>query len=152
MALLLIDCLKCSVVPIKKRFRYFVMHTLPACKPHYSHVNVKQCQWIVNCKRNMKIIKRTVLTVRLTILSNSMAGAMWKSNTKYWKKMKYELSLIDVYMKGHNYISCQNLCANISLDLFLLVISVHKIIVKITVPYFTLHIYILFQRKVPQYL
>lgn len=39
-----------------------------------------------------------ILTVRVTILSNSIAGAMWKSNTKYWWKKNKKAIICQHYL------------------------------------------------------
>lgn len=44
-------------------------------------IQLKSVDWIFDLRHLQEI-----LTVRVTILSNSIAGAMWKSNTKYWRK------------------------------------------------------------------
>ncbi len=37
-----------------------------------------------------------ILTVRVIILSKSMTGAMWKSNTKYWKEIRWRRLVIQL--------------------------------------------------------
>lgn len=41
--------------------------------------------WYINTVFFLSIMRQQ-LTVNVMILSNNIAGAMWKSNTKYWKQ------------------------------------------------------------------
>lgn len=52
-------------------------------------IQLKSVDWIFDLRHLQEI-----LTVRVTILSNSIAGAMWKSNTKYWWKKMNNLSTL----------------------------------------------------------
>lgn len=99
------DCLQCCNVIDKLLFIYFPDLFLHQRKKKLRQQHSKQFIYEEFSKKTLGIDwtfnlthLQQILTVRVTILSNSIAGAMWKSNTKYWWKKNKKAIICQHYL------------------------------------------------------